>query len=106
MQLHDLTASEQAALLATREISARELTQAVLDRIAAVEPQVGAYNAITADAALAMIDAGATRLGLSGTRAVLDGLDGLDEAADAGPGTAGTAAGETIGAGHNDVGDY
>lgn len=30
----------------------------------------------TADAALAMIGAGATRLGLSGTRAVLDGLDG------------------------------
>lgn len=32
----------------------------------------------TAEAALAMIDAGATRLGLSGTRAVLDGLDGGD----------------------------
>lgn len=31
----------------------------------------------TADAALAMINAGATRLGLSGTRAVLDGLDGV-----------------------------
>jgi deoxyribose-phosphate aldolase len=30
----------------------------------------------TAEAALAMIAAGATRLGLSGTRAVLDGLDG------------------------------
>lgn len=30
----------------------------------------------TAEAALAMIDAGASRLGLSGTRAVLDGLDG------------------------------
>ncbi|MBJ7352342.1 MAG: deoxyribose-phosphate aldolase [Rhodococcus sp.] len=29
----------------------------------------------TTDAALAMIDAGATRLGLSGTRAVLDGLN-------------------------------
>ncbi|MFZ0229498.1 MAG: 2-deoxyribose-5-phosphate aldolase, partial [Mycobacterium sp.] len=28
----------------------------------------------TADAALAMLDAGATRLGLSGTRAVLDSL--------------------------------
>jgi deoxyribose-phosphate aldolase len=28
--------------------------------------------------ALAMVDAGATRLGLSGTKAVLDGLDGLD----------------------------
>ncbi len=32
----------------------------------------------TADAALAMIAAGATRLGLSGTRAVLDGLDGVN----------------------------
>lgn len=31
----------------------------------------------TADAALAMIEAGATRLGLSGTAAVLDGLDGI-----------------------------
>jgi deoxyribose-phosphate aldolase len=30
----------------------------------------------TAEHALAMLDAGATRLGLSGTRAVLDGLSG------------------------------
>ncbi|WP_291377733.1 deoxyribose-phosphate aldolase [Demequina sp.] len=30
----------------------------------------------TAEAALAMVEAGASRLGLSGTRAVLDGLDG------------------------------
>ena len=29
----------------------------------------------TAEAAVAMLRAGATRLGLSGTRAVLDGLD-------------------------------
>ena len=35
------------------------------------------------DGTMAMIDAGATRLGLSGTRAVLDGLDRLDEADDA-----------------------
>jgi deoxyribose-phosphate aldolase len=40
----------------------------------------------TADAALAMIAAGATRLGLSGTRAVLDGLDGLDGLNGAGTG--------------------
>ncbi|WP_084106060.1 deoxyribose-phosphate aldolase [Demequina sp. NBRC 110056] len=32
----------------------------------------------TAEAALAMIDAGATRLGLSGTRAVLDGTESTD----------------------------
>ncbi len=37
----------------------------------------------TAEAALALVNAGATRLGLSGTRAVLDGLDadGVDDAA-------------------------
>lgn len=40
----------------------------------------------TADAALAMITAGATRLGLSGTRAVLDGLDGTSSASDSGDG--------------------
>lgn len=34
----------------------------------------------TAAAALEMIEAGASRLGLSGTRAVLDGLDGVDPA--------------------------
>ena len=45
----------------------------------------------TAAAALELVDAGATRLGLSGTRAVLDGLTGLSapagatEAEDAGP---------------------
>jgi deoxyribose-phosphate aldolase len=32
----------------------------------------------TAADAVALLDAGATRLGLSGTRAVLDGLDGLE----------------------------
>ena len=35
----------------------------------------------TAAAALEMVAAGATRLGLSGTRAVLDGLDGADAGA-------------------------
>lgn len=39
----------------------------------------------TAAAALDMVEAGANRLGLSGTRAVLDGLDGV-ETADAGAG--------------------
>jgi len=53
---------------------------------ATVGPDVGvkASGGIrTAEAALEMIAAGATRLGLSGTRAVLDGLDadGLDESA-------------------------
>jgi deoxyribose-phosphate aldolase len=36
----------------------------------------------TAESALAMIDAGASRLGLSGTKAVLDGLGGVSSAPD------------------------
>jgi deoxyribose-phosphate aldolase len=53
---------------------------------ATVGPEMGvkASGGIrTADAALEMVAAGASRLGLSGTRAVLDGLeaDGLDDAA-------------------------
>jgi deoxyribose-phosphate aldolase len=47
---------------------------------ATVGPRIGvkASGGIrTADDAVAMLNAGATRLGLSGTRAVLDGLDGL-----------------------------
>ncbi|WP_430867489.1 deoxyribose-phosphate aldolase [Demequina aurantiaca] len=43
----------------------------------------------TADDALEMINAGATRLGLSGTRAVLDGLDGTGGAHIVNPGAAG-----------------
>jgi deoxyribose-phosphate aldolase len=47
---------------------------------ATVGPRIGvkASGGIrTADDAVAMLNAGATRLGLSGTRAVLDGFDGL-----------------------------
>lgn len=53
----------------------------------------------SADAALAMIAAGATRLGLSGTRAVLDGISG---------GESGVVAGEetAVAQGRSDVGDY
>lgn len=54
-------------------------TRAVELMARAVGPGVGvkASGGIrTAEAAVAMLDAGATRLGLSGTRAVLDGLTG------------------------------
>lgn len=61
----------------------------------------------TAQAALALIEAGATRLGLSGTRAVLDGLAG-GGGADGPRGAGETAApGErTVAEGRSDVGDY
>jgi aspartyl-tRNA(Asn)/glutamyl-tRNA(Gln) amidotransferase subunit A len=57
MSVITLTATEQAALLAKREVSARELVQATLDRIAAVDDRIGAYNHVMADSALAAADA-------------------------------------------------
>ncbi len=50
--LADLTLHAALDLLDKREVSSVELTQAVLDRIAAVDGQVRAYLAVTADLAL------------------------------------------------------
>ena len=55
MKLYELTLKEAHRLLKQKEISSRELTQAVLDRIAVVEDSVGAY--ITVDHAMAMAQA-------------------------------------------------
>lgn len=48
-----LSATEQADLLRRREISSAELVRAYLDRIEALNPQLGAYVTVCADAALA-----------------------------------------------------
>ena len=47
-----------------------------------VEVKASGVIRTTADA-VSMLDAGATRLGLSGTRSVLDGLEGTERAIDA-----------------------
>jgi aspartyl-tRNA(Asn)/glutamyl-tRNA(Gln) amidotransferase subunit A len=52
-----LSISEASERLRRRELSSRELTQALLDRIAAVDPQVRAYLAVTAERALELADA-------------------------------------------------
>jgi aspartyl-tRNA(Asn)/glutamyl-tRNA(Gln) amidotransferase subunit A len=57
MTVLSLTATEQAALLAKREVSARELVAATLDRITAVNDRIGAYNHVMTDSALAAADA-------------------------------------------------
>ena len=51
MEPFDLTIHEARALLDSRRLSSAELTEAVLARIAAVEPQVGAYVTLTEDVA-------------------------------------------------------
>ncbi len=52
MDLHRLTIHEAGDLLRRREISSLELTQACLDRIAAVDPAVRAFVTVCADGAL------------------------------------------------------
>ena len=52
-ELIELTAHEAAERMARGDFSAVELTQATLDRIEAVEPQVQAFLTTTADSALA-----------------------------------------------------
>ena len=53
MALYELTAHEARDMLRRGEISATELTQAVLDRIAQVEDKVKAYLTLTPESALA-----------------------------------------------------
>jgi aspartyl-tRNA(Asn)/glutamyl-tRNA(Gln) amidotransferase subunit A len=72
-ELQELTIAEAAALLARREISSRELTQAALDRIATVDTKVRAFLNITGDRALAQAGAADARLA-SGDRGPLLGV--------------------------------
>jgi aspartyl-tRNA(Asn)/glutamyl-tRNA(Gln) amidotransferase subunit A len=55
-ELHYLAIHEAASLLRKREVSSRDLTRACLDRIAAVEPEVQAFLAVTAEQALDQAD--------------------------------------------------
>ena len=50
--LYDLTLHEARQLLDGRQVSSRELTQAILDRVQHVEPQIKAYVTVTGDMAL------------------------------------------------------
>ncbi len=52
MKLHELTIHESLDLLEKRQISAVELTQALLDRIVAVDNQIKAYLTLTPESAL------------------------------------------------------
>ncbi|MCH8994265.1 MAG: hypothetical protein IH959_04775 [Chloroflexi bacterium] len=61
--LHQLTTHEAHALLSKRDVSARELTQAVLDRIGAVDERIGAYLTVAEESALRQADEADERLG-------------------------------------------
>lgn len=73
MKLHELTITDAHALLMKREISSRELTRAVLDRIEAVEPRIDAFITVTEDSALEQADR-ADRAIREGTVSPLTGI--------------------------------
>jgi aspartyl-tRNA(Asn)/glutamyl-tRNA(Gln) amidotransferase subunit A len=73
-ELFYLTISEAAEKLRKREVSSRELTQAVLDRIAAVDDKVKAFMTVTADAALARADEMDKRIAAGETNSPLAGI--------------------------------
>ena len=56
MQLYQLTISEAHQLLKNKEISSRELTRAVLDRIAAVDDKIDAFITVSRELALQQAD--------------------------------------------------
>ncbi len=53
MKLYELTIHEALSLLKKKEITSRELTTAVLDRIDEVEKDVGAYITVADEEAVA-----------------------------------------------------
>lgn len=73
--LHQLTIEAAAAGLRAKEFTSRELTQAVLDRIAAVEPEVQAFLTVTPEVALELAAAADARLA-AGDAPLLCGIPG------------------------------
>ncbi len=62
MELHELTIEEAHEQLTRGELTAVALTQAVLDRIEAVEPMIKAYITVDAEGALAQAEAADQRI--------------------------------------------
>ena len=73
MRLHTLNIVQAHEMLKKKEISSRELTQAVLDHTAAVDSKMGAYITVTAQEALQAADA-ADRSIAAGTQFPLTGI--------------------------------
>jgi aspartyl-tRNA(Asn)/glutamyl-tRNA(Gln) amidotransferase subunit A len=72
--LTDLSLREASARLSLRQVSSRELTEACLERIEATDARVGAFLAVTADAARAAADAADARGAAGQRRGPLDGV--------------------------------
>ncbi|ABL00684.1 Asp-tRNA(Asn)/Glu-tRNA(Gln) amidotransferase subunit GatA [Pelobacter propionicus] len=73
MDLFDLTLHELHAKLKSKEVSSREATSAMLDRIAELEPRINAFITVTPERALAEAEAADRRIA-AGEADVLTGI--------------------------------
>ena len=73
MELFDQTLHHLHQLLKNRQLSSRELTAALLDRIESVEPQINAFITLTADQAMQDADQADQRIA-SGDCQTLTGI--------------------------------
>ena len=69
----DLSLSEAAALVAARKLSPVEWTQAILDRVAQLDPLLNCYITLTAESALAQARQAETEIASGGYRGPLHG---------------------------------
>ncbi|MDR3538317.1 MAG: amidase [Acetobacteraceae bacterium] len=72
--LHHLTIAEAARLIERQQLSPVELTQAFLDRIAALDPQLNAYLLVTAELALAQARAAEAEIAAGKYRGPMHGI--------------------------------
>ena len=74
MDLHYLELTEIAACIRTRQISPQEVTRALLDRIAALDGNLGSYVDVTADAAMAQAETAGAEIAAGRYRGPLHGV--------------------------------
>jgi aspartyl-tRNA(Asn)/glutamyl-tRNA(Gln) amidotransferase subunit A len=72
--LTDLSLAEAARRLAARDVSPVELTQAALDRIAALDPSYNAFIAVTADIAMAEAERAESEIAAGRYRGPMHGI--------------------------------
>ncbi|WP_072802437.1 Asp-tRNA(Asn)/Glu-tRNA(Gln) amidotransferase GatCAB subunit A [Rhodococcoides yunnanense] len=74
MEIHELSLSEVAQKIESREVSPVEVAQASLDRLAEVEPAITAFVTVTAEHALAQAAHAETEIAAGNYRGVLHGI--------------------------------
>ena len=67
MHLYEMTISEAHALLSKKEISSKNLTRAVLDRIDSVDEKIGAYITVSKETAMGQAEDADKRIGRGDT---------------------------------------